>query len=178
MGKKRLIFGVILLLLAVFLGQFMVRNIFPLKYRAEILENCVEYELDPSWVSAVIYTESKFNPSAISSKGAVGLMQIMDKTGAWVADENKIQNYNLYRAADNIKIGCAYLRMLLDQYQGSSYLALCAYNAGEGHVDEWLKKARSDEEFKMLLFDETRNYTQQVERYQRYYQILYWRNNK
>lgn len=178
MRLKRFIATLVVLVLLAWLGQALITWYFPLNYRAEILENCVEYELNPAWVSAIICAESQFNADAKSHKGAVGLMQIMEETGDWVAKTNQIEYADLYRPGDNIKIGCAYLRMLLDQYNGSEFLALCAYNAGEGRVDKWLEESASEEEFRTLLFEETRNYTEKIENYQKVYKILYWRNTK
>lgn len=179
MRIKRIVSAGIVLLLCVVLARHFLTWLFPLKYRAEILECCVEYELDPSWVCAVICAESKFDAAAQSHKGAIGLMQIMEETGDWVAEKFQLGAINLYRPADNIRVGCAYLSMLLKQYEGSELLALCAYNAGEGRVDEWLNEATdSTTDFLESAYDETRAYVDKIERYHKVYQWLYWRNTK
>ncbi len=80
-------------------------------------------------VRAVMQVESGFNPDARSPKGAVGLMQLMPAT---------IKQYgvsNPFNPAENVRAGVAYLRALLDRYQNDEALALAAYNAGPGAVD-------------------------------------------
>jgi soluble lytic murein transglycosylase-like protein len=86
----------------------------------------VEYAL----VKAIIKAESDFNYLAISSKGALGLMQLMPAT----AQQHQVQNVFLPR--DNIQGGCRHLRMLLDRYGGNLSLAIAAYNAGTRRVEE------------------------------------------
>jgi transglycosylase-like protein with SLT domain len=81
-------------------------------------------------VRAVIQVESGFNPSAVSPKGAIGLMQLMPAT---------IQEFgvrNPFDPRDNVRAGVAYLRQLLDRYSNNEELALAAYNAGPGAVDK------------------------------------------
>ena len=93
----------------------------------------IEYEL----LKAVIATESAFNASAVSSKGAIGLMQVMPDTARrfglegdrWLSLETKLAN-----PAINIQTGSRYLRFLIDLFPGQLDLALASYNAGEGAV--------------------------------------------
>lgn len=88
------------------------------------------YSLDPDLVRVVIQVESSFNPYAVSSKGARGLMQIMPDT----AKELGIKN--IFNIEENIFGGCKYLRRLLNNYNGDLQLALAAYNAGPTVVNE------------------------------------------
>jgi soluble lytic murein transglycosylase-like protein len=85
--------------------------------------------VDPALVRAVIEVESRFNPMAISSKGAVGVMQLMPETA------RRYQVADRRNASQNIEGGVAYLRDLLARFEGNVPLALAAYNAGEGAVD-------------------------------------------
>ena len=89
------------------------------------------HELSPALVRAVITVESGGDPSAISSAGAMGLMQLMPGTASTygVADA--------FEPSQNVDGGCAYLHDLLARYRGDLTLALAAYNAGPGAVDKY-----------------------------------------
>jgi soluble lytic murein transglycosylase-like protein len=97
-----------------------------------IISSCSrEFGVDSSLVKAVIHAESGYNPSAVSPKGAQGLMQLMPKTaqGLKVADS--------LNPSDNIRGGVRYLRFLLDTFKGNESLALAAYNSGLGSVAKY-----------------------------------------
>jgi len=97
-----------------------------------IISSCSrEFGVDSSLVKAVIHAESGYNPSAVSPKGAQGLMQLMPKTaqGLKVADS--------LNPSDNIRGGVRYLRFLLDTFKGDESLALAAYNSGLGSVAKY-----------------------------------------
>jgi len=97
-----------------------------------IIDECDNYDLDPFLILAVIQTESNFIPKAVSSKGAIGLMQVMPKTGEYVAKNMGI-SYNgsksLYDPFVNVKLGIHYLSFLEDQFKSTEH-ALAAYNYG------------------------------------------------
>jgi soluble lytic murein transglycosylase-like protein len=87
--------------------------------------------LPPELVHSVIKVESNYDPLAVSSKGAQGLMQLMPETA------RRFGVANVFDPIDNIQGGTRYLRYLLDLYKGNYALALAAYNAGEGAVEKY-----------------------------------------
>lgn len=93
-----------------------------------IVEAALTYQLPVSLILALIRNESNFAPQAISPKGAMGLMQLMPGTAAFLGVQNP------FSPRENILAGCRYFRLLLNQFQGSVPLALAAYNAGSQRV--------------------------------------------
>jgi soluble lytic murein transglycosylase len=86
-------------------------------------------------VAAVIKSESTFNAMARSHKGAQGLMQLMPKTGAWLASTAKMQRGALTDPGYNLKLGISYLKQLEQGYGGDRVFTLIAYNWGPGRVE-------------------------------------------
>jgi len=97
---------------------------------AMIVTHAKQYALDPALLQAVIKVESNFNPQAVSSKGALGLMQLMPLTAA------ALHVLDPFDPDDNIRAGAAILRRLLDRFEGNLPLALAAYHAGERRITQ------------------------------------------
>lgn len=97
----------------------------------QIVQQAAErHNLDPALVKAVISTESGWNPTAISRKGAVGLMQLIPETA------ERFGVGNAFDPVQNVEGGTSYLKALLDHYNGDLSKTLAAYNAGERAVDQ------------------------------------------
>ncbi len=132
---------------------------YPLKYEQIVTGHAENYGLDPALLAAVIYRESKFDPNAVSSSGAIGLMQLLPDTAKGIAQYTggaKFRVADLYDPEINVRYGAFYLRRLLRKYDGDVRLALAAYNAGQANVDRWI------EEGKGIAFAETRAYVDRV----------------
>lgn len=100
-------------------------------YDDHITEHSRRVGVSADLVRAVIQAESAFNPMAVSSKGAMGLMQLMPATAV------ELGVYNPFEPEQNIRGGVVYLKRLLDRYDQKVDLALAAYNAGMGNVDRY-----------------------------------------
>ncbi|MBS3908804.1 MAG: lytic transglycosylase domain-containing protein [Actinobacteria bacterium] len=150
---------------------------YPLEYKEEIGQASEKYSIDPYLIAAMIYEESKFNPSSESRAGAVGLMQIMPDTGRWVAGKQK-RNFHVGDLLDyrvNIDMGCWYFDYLRDRYDDER-LALAAYNSGHKNVDHWLNKGlhnNVDDLIKTIPFKETREYVEKVMNTRQRYADIY-----
>ena len=125
---------------------------YPMRYEAEIRQAAAEFSLDPAYVASVALAESSFDAEAVSSVGAIGLMQIMPSTGEWIAGklDEAFDAQRLYEPSVNLRYGCWYLRFLLDRYDGDMRTASTAYHQGQGRVDEWLQDPEYSEDGKTL----------------------------
>ena len=151
------------------------KYVYPLDYKKEVFESSKEFNLDKALVFAVIKTESSFNQKAVSEKGAIGLMQITKKTGEYIANKLGEKEFNLYNPKTNVRYGCYYLNYLIKTF-GNVNTALCAYNAGEGNVRNWLKNPQNSKDGKSLCkipFKETREYVDKIEKTFAKYTKLY-----
>lgn len=156
--------------------------LYPVAYEDLIEKYAGENDLESYFVMAVVKTESNFISDAHSGY-ATGLMQITDETAEWLAGKMKLEtdSIDLYDPETNIKLGCYYLRFLIDRYDGNVDTALAAYNAGMGNVAEWLQNPEySDdgENLKYIPFTETRNYVQRVNSSWEYYREYYAEYNR
>jgi soluble lytic murein transglycosylase len=153
--------------------------LFPKAYWSDLKRSSVANGLDPYLVASLIRQESEFNPNAVSRANAVGLMQLLPKTGKAVAKQVNMKRYNasqLYTPAVNLQLGTKYFRGMVDKFGGSFEYALAAYNAGSDRVEEWLGqgKYRDPQEFvESIPFTETREYVQAILRNASVYKQLY-----
>jgi soluble lytic murein transglycosylase len=150
-------------------GFFAYRKImYPMKYTEQVGAAAVEFDVDPVLIMSVINVESRFNPRALSHKGASGLMQLMPMTAVWIADEIGL-SFNpemLFDPQTNIRMGTFYLKHLLDRF-GDADTAAAAFNAGETTVSKWLRSPDYSADKKTLQnipYPETRSYVQKVRR--------------
>ena len=145
----------------------LVDHLFPLRQLPASLG------VEEALLLSVMRQESAFDPTAVSSAGALGLMQLMPATAKTVAQRTGM-SYNpglLTEDPDyNVRLGSAYLSSLLSDYGGSYVLALAAYNAGPSRVSEWLEAHGDPRDPKVDAIDwveaiplsETRNYVQRI----------------
>ena len=153
--------------------------LFPRPYWPDLKKFAVANGLDPYLVASLIRQESEFNPTAVSRANAVGLMQLLPKTGKVVAHQVALKRYSpsqLYTPTVNLQLGTHYFRGMVDQFGGSFEHALAAYNAGSDRVVEWMGqgKYRDSAEFvESIPFTETREYVQAIMRNASVYRQLY-----
>ncbi len=183
-NKKLFLFSIIILILFVFLGLFknnLLMMIYPRNYEDIVSNYGEKYNIDKNLIFAVIKAESNFNNNALSNKNAIGLMQIMEETAKDVALKNSIDiNLNnvkeeILNADNNINIGTKYLQILLNRYDNIE-VALAAYNAGIGTVDNWIEKGiiKSDgTDIEKIPYKETNTYVRKILRDYKIYKKLY-----
>jgi len=153
--------------------------LFPRPYWTDLKKFAVANDLDPYLVASLIRQESEFNPIAVSRANAVGLMQLLPRTGKLVAHQVDLKRYSasqLYTPTVNLQLGTHYFRGMVNQFGGSFEHALAAYNAGTDRVEEWMGqgKYRDTAEFvESIPFTETREYVQAIMRNASVYRQLY-----
>lgn len=151
----------------------------PLAFRSIIERQAKKNRLDPDLLQGLIWQESRFNPRARSSSGALGLTQLMPETAREVAAALKVPalgEQKLLDPAENVRLGAAYLGQLLKHFGGNTAFAVAAYNAGPAAVERWQKalpQADVDEWVEHISFDETRDYVKQVLGSYNAYKLLY-----
>ena len=151
-------------------------TLYPMKYSDEIKQYAASFDVKPEIIASIINVESSYRPNVISSKGAVGLMQLMPETAKWVTErlDEKFDVDDLKIASKNIKFGSFYVSYLLDYFNDLD-LAICAYNAGMGNVKKWISNPEiyKDGVLKKVPFNETRKYKNQVLNNINYYKNKY-----
>jgi soluble lytic murein transglycosylase len=151
------------------------RLAYPLPYRELIEQEALRFGFDPLFLAAVIHVESRFDPFAVSRRGALGLMQLLPETAAWAAGPEE-----LFHPATNVRLGTWLLADLRRSFRGDMVLALAAYNAGAGSVRQWLREgtvtsspASTGERIAAIPYPETRRFVERVLVTYRIYRLLY-----
>ena len=147
----------------------------------EIVQECADaYSVPKELIFAVIKTESKFKSDAVSSAGAVGLMQMTPDTYIWLCEKRSDLSNDpnlLYTPAVNINYGTYYLDMLYSEF-GSWETVLAAYNAGPSNVRKWLENPEYSKNgvLTYIPYKETREYVEKVIKAKEKYTELYFEN--
>ncbi len=171
----------ILLTISVIITYNMVsiclQTVYPRRYADIVEETAAEYGLDEALLYAVIETESGFDKDAVSSIGAMGLMQITPETFEWLQTKTG-ESYSseaLFEPSVAIKYGAFFLSYLFDEF-GETETVLAAYHAGRGQVNQWLDDPRYSSDGKTLSsipFDDTATYVEKVLKVEKWYCKLY-----
>jgi peptidoglycan lytic transglycosylase len=141
---------------------------FPILFNDVFDKYAKKRNIDRSWIYGLARAESAFIEDVKSPAGALGLMQVMPKTGAMVAKNIGLKGFKTYKltqAETNIPIGTAYMKQMLDKFKGNMVLATAAYNAGPHRVLKWLPKkgcVQPDVWIEQIPFNETRKYVRRV----------------
>ena len=140
-----------------------------LPFWSDIQKISQEQDIDPYLVAAVMREESRYNPSAKSRTGAIGLMQLMPKTAAWLMRINKqklVDPPELATPGLNLSLGTQYLKILQTKYFDDLASILAGYNAGPTAIARWKKKnpeiTDEDEFIERIPYAETRLYVKKV----------------
>lgn len=151
------------------------KYIYPLKYKEEITFYANKYGIKESLIFAVVKVESGFNENAVSSKNAIGLMQITEKTASYIAKLKGVENYDLKDIKCNLDFGVFYIKYLTGKFRNTEVM-LTAYNAGEGNVAFWLTDKRYSLDgitLNKIPYAETEAYVKKIRKTMTKYQKLY-----
>ncbi len=143
---------------------------YPVRYTLTITDNYPE----PTLVLAMIWQESLFDPQAVSSANAKGLMQVIPSTAKLIARELGAAEYTYSNPATSIRFGTHYFRKMLQEFN-SIPLSLAAYNAGPVRVRRWVSNdpnSEIDTFIELIPYDETRNYVKLILARQQIYRFL------
>ena len=146
------------------LFQYLVQHPNLKKYERLLDQAAHDFSLEPALLKAIMAAESGFNPTAVSPKGAIGLMQLMPATAeryGLSADPKKSVVQKLTDPKTNIRLGARYLRDLRAMFPGKPDLVIASYNAGEGAVQKYKNT--------IPPYPETRNYVQLVSQFYQVY---------
>ncbi len=148
---------------------------FPILFDELLNKYAKKRNIDPSWMYGLVRAESAFIEDVKSPAGALGLMQVMPKTGKDTAKRIGLRGFKtskLKQAETNIPIGSAYMQQMLKRFNGNMILATAAYNAGPHRVSKWLPKKGCEQPdiwVEQIPFNETRKYVRRVLTYANIY---------
>lgn len=140
---------------------------FPMPHHDAVLRRSREIGIDPAYVYGLIRQESRFVTEARSGVGASGLMQVMPATARWTAQKIGLTGFRPQQITErdtNIAIGTAYLKLALDDFEGSMAMAAAGYNAGPNRPRAWRNGPVLPAEIwaENIPFEETRDYVKKV----------------
>ena len=183
--KKQIIIVAIILILCMIIAFLNIpiriqKIIYKKDYQEYVQKYSKEYNVDENLVYALIKAESNFNERAESGKGAIGLMQLMESTAQDICKKTDLNILNedlkskLLEPEININIGTKYLSTLIQKYENVE-IAITAYNAGIGTVDNWIEKGiiKADgSDIENIPYKETNNYVRKILRDYKIYSNL------
>lgn len=181
--KKIIIIIIIIVSILLLLKLQILPQLYPQKYSEYVEKYAQKYEIDPLLIYSIIKTESNFKVDAKSNSNAIGLMQVMLSTAQEMGKSLEIEQITeeeLYKPEINIEIGVRYFKSLLEKYNNYN-LAIIAYNAGMGNLDNWLENGIIDkqgENIENIPFPETRNYVKKILQNYTIYQEIYLKGGK
>lgn len=157
--------------------KLMIKILYKKDYSELVSRYAQEYEIEENLIYAIIKAESNFNPNAVSSQKAKGLMQLMDSTAKEIANKIGIEitDKNIFEPETNINIGTKYIATLLEKYECIE-VALAAYNAGSGNVDKWIANGtiKADgSDIEKIPYKETNMYVRKIMRDYKIYKKIY-----
>lgn len=176
---------ILLLILILFISALFYRSgwvgkaIYPIHYKQQIQASANKFGVDPLLVAAIIRVESNYKTDLKSSKGAVGIMQIMPETAEWILNKEGFDTLSLndlYLAQANIQIGTKYIDLLNQYFHSNLIEIIAAYNAGQGNVSKWRESGIWDgtqDSIEQIPFWETRSYVERVLYYYKKYNDIY-----
>ncbi len=155
----------------------LLKLAYPSWFQEEMLEATRDHAFDYRIFQGLVREESSFNEKAQSHAGARGLSHLMPATARTVAGWMgvSVSNSRLFDALLNLSIGARYFSYLLERYKGNPFMAMAAYNAGEGNVGKWLSAhpgRPTDEFIEYIVFRETRRYVKRVSNSWQTYRLI------
>lgn len=175
--QKKIVKRVVAIVLAACLSALSAYGILRIRFPRPYFDSVSESGVESALVYAVMKAESGFREDAESQVGAKGLMQLMPSTAAFICELENIP-FDVRRLTEgeyNVTLGTRYLRYLLNKFCVAE-TAIAAYNAGEGVVLEWLRRADYSSDGKCLSeipYAETSKYVKKVVKFRKFYRFLY-----